>query len=125
MHLMAESVDTLADRAYRDRGLPALQCELATDDAVEHALSRLGAVITLQRTGDFQAAQDLCASQPPGRAEVLPTWTTNTARENSKQFTLQRQRNRGSGPREAWAEEDADDRVGAGVRRRNTRRPHN
>jgi len=105
-------------RAYITDGLVGVVHALATDDSIEHALSRLGAEITLLRTGDYTAFRDLCSCEPPGQAEVLPSWSLDGARDRSKQLHLQRARNTSGGGQAVTGADDEDDAVPSAPRRR-------
>jgi len=118
LYTLAEMVDIIVHRAYTASGLEEVVHALATDDSLEHALSRLGAEITLIRTGDYSAFRDLCSCEPPGQAEVLPSWSLDGARDRSKQLRLQRARNTSGGGRAATGDEEEDDAAPGAPRRR-------
>ena len=122
LYTLAEMVDIGCDAAYQRGGLPALAVHLATDDNVEHMLSRIGAEVALCRSGDITAFQDLLTSRPPGNSDILPHWRLGEARDYSKQLHLQRARaGRAQGNVVTFGDgdDDGDDHAVAPRRRRN------
>ena len=119
LFLMAECVDIGTDAAYRRGGLPLLAYELATNDQLEHCLARIGGEVLLQRTGDYQAFQEVLTAAVPGRSNILPQWAVDHARDHSKLITAQRERVRRGG---LGAEDRSDDEEPAARRRTRNRR---
>ncbi len=90
--MAAEVVDSEADRAYRSGGLEGVNMMLATSDVMEHMLSRIGARVGLQKTGDREMYHELLWSRPPGDVHVLPCWVVKTAQDSSKALCQQQGR---------------------------------
>ena len=115
--LAAELVDCELDRAYRIGGLAGVNGALASNDTLEHLLSRIGAQVALARTGDHGMYRSLLTSRPPGQSDILPEWSLTAARDVAKVQHLQQVRVKGSGP----VHYDDDD-VDGGAPRRARRR---
>jgi len=104
--MVAELVDLEVDKAYRAGGIPMLNWTLATNDSLEHLLSRLGAEIVLQRTGDKASYEELVSVKPPGECDVLPERSVVAARDRAKAAYLQSQRLKNG---KVWDKESDDD----------------
>ena len=96
--------------AHQQYGVLGVNHVLATKDNLEHALSRIGAEISLQLTGDWEMFENLLSTQPPGRSQILPEWAVNAGRWHSR--LVHQQQN--------WLKGDqSDDGEGKGRRIRN------
>jgi hypothetical protein len=110
----AEVVDLELDRAYRFGGLPCVNSTLASSDALEHHLSRIGAQIAFLRHRDPRMYRELITCRTPGSSDVIPEWRIREARDASKAEFQEEQRIRGGRPNP----KAADDEGGGGAGRR-------
>ena len=111
----AEAIDLTVAEAHRQGGMRGVNHVLATSDQLEHMLSRIGAEMSLQLTGDWEMFEQLLSTRPPGRSQVLPDWAVVAARGHSKVVHQQQQWLRGDG--------QASDGDGGGAPRRLRNRP--
>jgi len=120
LYMMAEIVDLNAYNAYTAGHLPRLYHLLATDDTVEHCLTRIGAEVSFEKTGDYGAFRDMLSAKPPGHSELMPDWELTRTRDRSRALGLQRERVRtGRAP----AETDEEVPGGQQTQRRTRRAP--
>ena len=109
----AELIDLELAEAHSRGGVAAVNWALSTSDRLEHALSRIGAEISLQVTGDWTMFNSLLSTRPPGESHILPDWAVNAARNASKLEHQQTAWLRGHRPAD-----DDDAPAGGGARRR-------
>ena len=88
----AEMVDARLDDAYRSHGLSGVNYLLASDDTLEHMLSRIGAQVAFLQSGDRRVYDALVTSRPPGQSDLVPQWALEEARNHSKSVWQQEQR---------------------------------
>jgi len=90
-------VDDKLELAYRHGGYPGVQYALATDDMLEHWLTRLGSQINYVRTGNSEMKIALQSSQAPGDCDIIPSWGLQGHRDTLKSEYQATQRQRGGG----------------------------
>lgn len=112
---IAQSVDSTLELAYQSGGYMAVCSALDNDDRLEHWLSRIGAEISFQISGDVAMKRELQSALAPGNDHILPSWAVSAARDLTKQVYLQQGRLRSS---PASPQQDEDAQQGGGLRRR-------
>ena len=88
-------VDGQLDIVYRSAGKPGVDHLLLNNDAIEHALSRIGAQVAFLRSGDRRVYDALATSKPPGQSDIVPAWALEEARTHSTALWKQEQRTTG------------------------------
>jgi len=107
--LVAESIDLLVHNAWLAGGLTGVNNALATNDALEHMLSRVGAEINYQITHDYEAYLSLLSSKPGGNTDILPTWAVTESRDRSHAMYRQKARQKKGGKKATLSSSSSDD----------------
>ena len=111
MWVIGQSIDTTLEAAHQAHGYFGVTHCLDTDDRMEHWLSRIGAEVAYQVTGDAAMKRELLSFRAPGNAHVLPTWAVSAARDLTKQQYLQAGRVASAKGAGRGAAQDEDARV--------------
>ena len=80
----AELIDTELAEAHQRGGIAAVNWALASSDRLEHALSRIGAEVSLQISKDGTMSANMLSTRHPGESHVMPEWAVSAARQESK-----------------------------------------
>ena len=92
---LGEMVDGQLDITYRSHGKQGVDYLLLNNDAIAHALSRIGAQVAYLRSGDRRVYDALATSKPPGQSDIVPSWALEEARTHSTALWKQEQRTTG------------------------------